>query len=58
MVETKTKLWYKRLGGCCRENCHMCIDLKIEEGNIYEDCQLVKQTNMSYKMVQRLTHAF
>lgn len=32
-------------------------DLKIEEGKIYEDCQIGKQTKMSYKMLQHLTHA-
>lgn len=35
----------------------MCVDLKIKEGNIYEVCQLEKQTKMSYKMIQHLTHA-
>lgn len=57
MLETETKLWYKKLGGCCRESYHMCTDIKIEEGGIYEVCQLEKQTKMSYKMVHYLTHA-
>lgn len=35
----------------------MCIDLKIEEGNIYEVCKLEKQIKMSYKMFQSLSHA-
>lgn len=57
MLEIETKPWYRKLGGYCRESCHMCIDINIEEGNIYEVCQLDKQTEMSYKMVQYLTHA-
>lgn len=35
----------------------MCIELKTEEGKIYEVCQLEKQIKMSYKMFQHLTRA-
>ncbi|CAI8592431.1 unnamed protein product [Vicia faba] len=36
MFETETKPWYRKLRGCCRENYHMCTNLKIKEGNIHE----------------------
>lgn len=57
MLETKTRPWYRKLGDYCRESFHMCTKLKIEEGNIYEGCQLEKKIKMSYKMFQYLTHA-
>lgn len=49
MLETKTKSWYRSLGG---------TELKIEEGNIYEGCQLEKRISMSYKVFQHLTNTF
>lgn len=51
MIETETKLWFRKLRDWCRESYHMCNDLKSVEGNIYGICQLEKQTKMSYKMV-------
>lgn len=56
MLETKTKLVSKRK--YVAEKYFICMsDLKIEEGKIYENCQVGKKTKMSYKMFQYLNHA-
>lgn len=62
ILDTKTKLWHKKLRSTrnfIAEKSITCMSsLKVEEGKTYDMCQFGKQTNMSYKMFQHLTHVF
>ena len=51
MLETETKLWYRKLEGYCRDNYS---DLNVEERSSCEVFQLENKIKMSYKMVQHL----
>lgn len=56
ILDTETKLWNKKHGSI--KNFFCKSDLKIKEGQTYDVCQVWKQTKMSCKMLQHLTHVY
>lgn len=60
ILDTKTKIWNIKHGSTrnfvAEKGIFYMTDLKNEEGKIYDMCQDGKQTKMSYKIFQHLTH--
>ena len=63
-IENEVKLWHQKLRNLNLKGMKIIISeevvkgipkLKIEEGRVYSDCQIGKQTKMSHQKMQHLT---